>query len=148
MKRHPSLVPLSREHHGALILARLLQVNTPPYKGLPGDTEGKASYALKFYNNELIAHFDKEEKVFKLLYSANDHIADLIKIVVQEHVQLHRLFDNLRFDNSTEMIQQLDTIGKVLEAHIRREERELFPAIEETFCEVTITEINRILSSH
>jgi hypothetical protein len=35
MKRHEALIPLSRDHHGTLILARLLRSDAPPYKGLP-----------------------------------------------------------------------------------------------------------------
>ncbi|MEO7264876.1 MAG: hypothetical protein ABIW38_08185, partial [Ferruginibacter sp.] len=67
MKRHPSLISLSREHHGALILARLLQKNAPAYKGLPSDSNGKAVYALQFYKDELIQHFLQEEKVLALV---------------------------------------------------------------------------------
>ena len=43
MIRHSSIVSLSREHHGALILARLLQKDAPPYKNLPKDLKGKAN---------------------------------------------------------------------------------------------------------
>ena len=53
MKRHPALIPLSREHHGALILARLIQKDAPPYKGLPLEINGKAVYAQEFYKNIL-----------------------------------------------------------------------------------------------
>ena len=41
MKRHPTLAHLSREHQGALILAKLLQEDAPDYKGLPTDKNGK-----------------------------------------------------------------------------------------------------------
>ena len=71
MKRHPSLAHLSREHHGALILARLLQNNAPAYKSLPTDTAGKAVYALNFYEKELVKHFEAEEKAFTLVTGNN-----------------------------------------------------------------------------
>ena len=43
MKRHEALAPLSREHHGTLILAQLLKKGAPVYKGLPDTDTGKAS---------------------------------------------------------------------------------------------------------
>jgi hypothetical protein len=79
MKRHPSLAHLSREHHGALILARLLQKNAPAYKDLPVDTEGKATYALKFYKEELVRHFEEEESVLKMVIGINGALDLLVQ---------------------------------------------------------------------
>ncbi len=65
MKRHPALVPLSREHQKGLLLAQLIKKNAPDYNGLPNDLIGKMNYAKEVYNNELVQHFkDEEELVF------------------------------------------------------------------------------------
>ncbi|MEP7110958.1 MAG: hypothetical protein ABI760_23385 [Ferruginibacter sp.] len=95
MKRHPSLALLSREHHGALILARLLQKNAPVYKELPTDTDGKASYALQFYKKELIRHFDEEEKALRFVIGIKPALDLLVRTIFREHQELHALFKSI-----------------------------------------------------
>lgn len=146
MKRHPSLAHLSREHHGALILARLLQNNAPAYKGLPSDAEGKAVYAIKFYNEELIKHFEDEEKILQLVKGNNAPLDLLVKIIFNEHQEFHVSFKSI--NNHPNIAVHLDELGKALEIHIRKEERELFPLIQETCSEELMTAIDKSLSSH
>lgn len=128
MKRHPSLAHFSREHHGALILARLLQKDAPPYKSLPVDIDGKVKYALKFYREDLIKHFDEEEKAFTLAKEQDATLDLMIRVIIEEHRQLHDIFAS--FANGPVTPDMLDDLGKTLEAHIRKEERQLFPLIE------------------
>jgi hypothetical protein len=85
MKRHPSLAHLSREHHGALLLARLLQKDAPAYTGMPTDTTGKAAYASKFYNDELIQHFSSEEAALKIVTGIDGTLDELIATIFKEH---------------------------------------------------------------
>lgn len=146
MKRHPALTPLSREHHGALILARLLQKNAPIYKGLPSDTDGKAEYALKFYSEDLIKHFEDEEKALKLVNGINSELDLLVETIFSEHQELHLLFQSI--NNHPDKAVHLDELGKKLETHIRKEERELFPLIQENCNEELMTAIDKSLSSH
>ena len=144
MKRHPSLAHLSREHHGALILARLLQNNAPVYKGLPTDTEGKANYAITCYKEELIKHFEEEEKVLQLTRGIHAPLDLLVQTIFDEHQQLHRLFKSINTQQNVAFL--LDELGKALEIHIRKEERQLFPLIEETCSEEVMADIDKLLS--
>ena len=146
MKRHPSLAHLSREHHGALILARLLQKNAPAYNGLPADTAGKAIYALKFYNDELIKHFEEEEKILHLATGINGPLDLLIQTIFREHQELHAAFKLVA--NQTDLSAHLDELGKALEIHIRKEERQLFPLIEQSCGVELLAAIDASLSSH
>ena len=145
MKRHPALAHLSREHHGALILARLLQKNAPAYKGLPTDTRGKADYALKFYKDELVKHFEAEEKVLNLVTGINESLDSFAGTIFREHRQLHELFSLIagRSDDP----EHLDELGRLLELHIRKEEREVFPVIEQSCNETLMRTIDATLSS-
>lgn len=145
MKRHPSLAHLSREHHGALILARLLQKNAPAYNGLPADTAGKAIYALKFYNDELIKHFEEEEKILHLATGINGPLDLLIQTIFREHQELHAAFKLIA--NHPDLSAHLDELGKALEIHIRKEERQLFPLIEQFCGEELLAAIDASLSS-
>lgn len=144
MKRHPALIPISREHHDSLILARLLQKDAPPYKGLPLDVEGKAVYALDFYKNKLISHFIAEEKILPLVKGLNLEIDVLISEILEEHNRFRSSFNAINKQNI--MADHLDKLGKDLELHIRKEERQLFPLIQENCSEQVLNTIERILS--
>lgn len=130
MKRHESLIPLSREHHSALILARLLQTDAPPYKGLPAEPRGKAQYALNFYHDELIEHFIQEERIVPLVKHVNPELDAMLQTMVEEHAVLHQLFGQV--STATNLPGHLDTLGKTLEKHVRKEEREIFPLIQQS----------------
>ncbi len=144
MKRHAALIPLSREHHDGLILARLLQKNAPSYKGLPTDSSGKAQYAIKFYHDELIEHFELEEKMLPLVRNLDPHLDELLNGMVDEHRVLHLLFRDLT--HHADLASQLDILGKTLEDHIRKEERELFPLIQDSVGTETLNKLQHLLS--
>jgi TPP-dependent pyruvate/acetoin dehydrogenase alpha subunit len=68
MKRDPSLVPLSHDHHHALVQARRLREGAEP--GAPSRRAAVASF-LHFFSEETIRHFcEEEERLFPALVSA------------------------------------------------------------------------------
>ena len=129
MKRHEALAPLSREHHSALILAQVMKKGAPAYKGMPTDTEGKVSYAVDFYKTHLVEHFHKEEMILEKVKHVDETIAELTKEIIAEHEDLRKDFTML--ETAEDKIAALDTTGNLLEAHVRKEERVLFPLIQE-----------------
>jgi iron-sulfur cluster repair protein YtfE (RIC family) len=129
MKRHTSLAPISREHHTALLLAQLLKKDAPPYKDMPETPREKSAYALQFFRNNLQAHFSKEEKMLTGLRQYHTAIAALALEVQKEHVELTELFNKL--DMAENLAAAMDAAGRALEKHIRKEERVLFPLIQE-----------------
>ncbi len=142
MKRHDSLAPLSREHHAALILARLLQKGAPVFKGLPADIAGKAAYARQFYRDELIPHFMAEENMVLLNIKGTSHQLDtLAEDIIREHKLLKLLFEMM--PGADHLEDHLDSLGFALEKHIRKEERELFPLIQSTCSESILDAIKR-----
>jgi len=146
MKRHPALAHLSRDHHGALLLARLLQKDAPAYTGMPTDIAGKAAYALKFYNDELIKHFASEEAALKIVTGINATLDGLIATIFREHQDLHVSFQSI--GDHPYLQTHLDELGKALENHVRKEERELFPLIETVSNDKLLETINQLLSPH
>lgn len=144
MKRHPSLAPLSRQHHPALILSQLLKKNAPAYKGMPVDTEGKMLYATQFYQSDLVPHFADEEKVFEKLANISPLLDAAMQETIGEHVLLHQLFNGM--PGQTDAETYLDVLGHTLEKHIRKEDRELFPMIEQLVDEATMISIDQLLN--
>jgi hypothetical protein len=145
MKSHESLIPLSRDHHGALILARLIQKGAPAYNGLPMDIAGKMAYAVKFYEQELISHFLLEENgLIGKIKGINKKIDVLSDEILYEHKELRLLFELLSVSEKPE--EHLDILGYALEKHIRKEEREWFPLIQEHCSETLLAEVAGLLT--
>ena len=136
MKRYDSLAPLSRDHHPALILARLLRKDAPAYKGLPTQVNEKTVYAIQFYTGELCSHFEKEESLLEKCRHVNQQVDILIKEIFEEHKVLSKAF--LSLTDQTNQDETNDQLGKLLEAHIRKEERVLFPLLQEYFSDEEI----------
>ena len=123
MKRSPVLQPLSREHHTALTLAKACE-----RAAQLRDEElvvKTCQRAIRAYADELEPHFQIEEQsLLPLLRSAE--MQPLVQRTLADHQQLRALLDGLRQNN----IEALDSFGKCMSAHVRFEERELFPAVE------------------
>ena len=126
MKRHPALIPLSRDHHGSLILARLLQKNAPAYKGLPTDLAGKRKYAVDLFLADIRPHFEKEERLFDAVFH-HEQLQPLIDELRNEHLEISSMFERIMGPVD---LEDLDRLGTLLERHIRKEDRQLFQLME------------------
>ena len=139
MKRHSALIPLSKEHHDSLILAQVLKKDAPAYKGLPTDPAAKSEFAQKKFKDYISMHFDKEEAVLHKLRDCHNEIQKLGDEIIREHQQLKAAFLSLRQSQNLET--DLDKLGHALEEHIRKEERILFPLIQDYVPEEMLTRI-------
>ena len=141
MKRHESLVPLSRFHKRVLFLALLVKKNSPSIKGYPTTTKGKRNYALSFYEKELKAHFQfEEEKLLPNVRGKNAALDNLADEIVREHVYFKDLFSDLRIGNDPENV--LHDLGEALEKHIRKEERQFFQLIQESLSKQELDQLS------
>ncbi len=121
MKRSAALQPLSREHHTALKLAKACE-----RAALAGDEIALACRnALQAYADELAAHFLCEEQTLLPLLTGTPE-QSLADRTVSEHRQLQALLEGLRRNDA----DALQRFGVCLAAHVRFEERMLFPALE------------------
>lgn len=146
MKRHSALYQLSHDHHQGLILAQQLKKGAPRYKGMPSTLDGKKEYAISFYNAELVKHFKDEEKIlFPSVLKRDDEVDSLVEEIVSEHRKIESLISDLRGNNNVANI--MDELGRLLENHIRKEERVLFPKIQEILSEEEIVIIGKRLTS-
>jgi hemoglobin len=144
MKRHPSLISLSHDHHHALLLAQLLKRDAPAYKGLPSDVEGKINYAAEKFKQDIAEHFEEEESIISKTIGVSPELDTLSTEILNEHVQLRILFTSLSKDTT---VDELDFLGKTLEAHIRKEERQWFPLLQQTCSEEMLKEIQQLISN-
>lgn len=147
MKRHPALVPLSHDHHHALVEARRLRRTSDAAE----DERRKAVAAfLRFYSMETLRHFrEEEEKLFPALVGHDGAADDLLVQALLEHQRIHALVGRLEQDmmagaaNGSSMRE----LGELLEAHVRLEERRLFPLIQEVVQDETLSGLE-LAASH
>ncbi len=144
MKRHKSLQSLSQEHHHGLMLAQLIKSGSPEYKGLPNTVEGKVQHTIKFFEENLVPHFNKEEKIlFTISKNKNAEIDRLINELIFQHKAIYSLVDKLRKSSEPEI--ELNELGMLLESHIRKEERELFQGIQNVLSESEMEKLEKDL---
>ena len=121
MKRHPELLQLSREHYGALKLAR--DARRGAGSGEPGAVAALAQRVVQVFPAELDPHFRVEERsILVLLAQAGQH--DLVTRTLADHAELRRLAKALATPDADTLLR----FAELLAAHVRFEEREVFAA--------------------
>lgn len=123
MKHHPELLQLSREHHAALKLA--LHARRAAESGDPNGIAEMAQRVASFFSGELDRHFHAEEQGV-LVFLKRSGKDDLARRILAEHDELRRLIGALSHPEAAILLSFAD----LLAAHVRFEERELFPLAE------------------
>lgn len=124
MKRSPQLIPLSREHHTALSLARRL-TETARSTDRATLADGVRHLGEKFAA-ELDPHFAEEERwLLPALSAAGEN--SLTERTAAEHARMRALVVELMHEPSSAGLAEF---AALLHDHVRFEERELFPAFE------------------
>jgi hemerythrin-like domain-containing protein len=122
VKRAEALQPLSREHHQALHMAKRLR-DQPPEEVVDDFT--------LFWKDQGIEHFRLEEEVLVPASGLpDDH--EMVRRLMREHREITAMAEAVGPGSKNESIRLL---GEALTAHVRFEERELFPLIESTLDE-------------
>lgn len=134
MKRNKNLQPLSRQHHNALMAVLLLR------KGVQKNVDANVmkDFILSVWNDELKTHFTDEEE-WMIPNAENEELHMMYKQVLNEHQQLRAFIRQFEMNIST--IEIIEQFYKLLDHHIRFEERIFFPAIEKHF---TTTQLETI----
>lgn len=120
MKRRAALLKLSRDHHTALVLTlRISQAN--------GEAEVSSLMESlpRLFQHELDPHFRVEEEVLLPRLEKAGEIA-LVRQTFEDHKELRNLVARIALGD----LAILKTFGAKLNAHVRFEERELFPRAE------------------
>ena len=143
MKRTPELRSLSEDHHHGLVQARRLR--RAAEAGEADSAEAIAKGFLDFWQKDTAVHFRKEEEA--LLPVMARYGGDLTRKPLAEMIEDHARIRALVMQLSDEAIggnvrlETLHDVGERLEAHIRLEERVVFPLIEESLSEDALTEL-------
>lgn len=143
MKRSGYLEPLSHDHHNGLVVAARLE------RALRDGTRQDllADYVGLFWRVHLDRHFGEEEAWLLPLLNDSESVRGLGARMVDEHRRIRGLVAALADEagGAPDFSEPLAEFAQLLKAHIRFEERELFPAIEEHAPDEVLAEVARHL---
>ena len=139
MKRDEQLQPLSHQHHNGLMAALLLK------KGVDkkADPAVMNDFIVSVWNNELRNHFIKEEVYLHPHVLQIPSLMDKYELMKKEHHQIRHVVDAIRSGNSA--VEHITEFYTLLEKHIRFEERDLFPFIQENIQPEQLSELGKNL---
>lgn len=135
MRRHPALVPLSREHNTALVLVLRIGREVPSADGAAiGDIYGTL---ISFWARGLLPHFRAEGEC--LLARLVRHVSpedEMVTRLHRDHLGIEALVADMRDNADVEWRRRLllDFAARLRE-HVRWEEDVLFQATQEALSE-------------
>jgi len=143
-KRHPSLIPLSHDHHHGLVLAFRLREGLPRNRKPSDSPHEQAEATVHFFHDNLVAHFQAEEEVlFPAIHICTPEATPQLDTLIAEHAVMRSMVARLAHitPEDSSLSGRLKSFGDVLERHIRSEERELFPLYEANISEAEATRL-------
>jgi len=139
LTRHPSLQPLSRHHHHALVLAQRLIKQSQPMDVLKADLQ-------TFWDNGGRLHFREEEEYLLPEYAKYRCIeVPAIQEMLLEHVRIRSLASEIAAGAGKDKLLML---GELLRNHVRKEERVIFPMMEEGIPDEQLRKLEPWFSEH
>ena len=139
LKRHETLKPLSRHHMIALHLAlKLSRAGTDKSRLTVEEIKQELQ---EFWNPNGQEHFREEEEILLTAFAQHASIdRDEIKEMLLEHVKIRALIATiLKMDEID--VTVMHQLGTLLEMHVRKEERVIFPMIEKALPEDVLEEL-------
>jgi len=121
MKRDANIAPLSRDHHHSLLFC--WKIRRGMAKGV--DLERIRLYIIYFYKTHLEKHFLEEEA---LLFRVIDD--PLCLRALAEHRRIRDLVTAIE-GSDTRQAEYYGGLADLVEVHVRFEERQLFPFLEQ-----------------
>lgn len=139
MKRDANLVPLSRQHFRALVLCMRIHRKRAERSVLQREM-------LELYADDVRFHFQAEENFLFPAARRIAAVAPLVRELRAEHTKLRRAFASAR--RCALKSAELTRFADLLEAHIRKEERQLFEACQRQMSEKELSAIGGSMQKH
>ncbi len=135
MPRHSSLIALSHDHHEALLIALRLKKGGPASQHdhlWPTDLKKQVHSLKLFFEQELLPHFTLEEEILFPIAATLNELQGAVTDLLSQHQKMREMIREINEYHDEELLKKiLPEFGLILESHVRTEERELFPKLEE-----------------
>ena len=145
LRRDPALVPLSQDHHHALVQSLRLREGA---QGAPGDAPAVARAFLDHWRTAMLGHFADEEEVLCPPLEATD--PEGVARLRSEHAELRELVAGLAagLDAGEDPRERMAEIGWLVHDHVRFEERALFESAQARLSAAQLADVGRALEQH
>jgi hypothetical protein len=123
LKRNENIIPLSKDHHTTLLFCWKLTQGVR----LESDPDVMKRYVSYFWKDHMEPHFREEEEIL---------FAPLVDQMVQKAIAEHHLIkeqvEKVLKTSGEELYPALASLSEMVDAHVRYEERQLFPHLEQS----------------
>ena len=139
MKRHIHLQTLSRQHHNGLLIALLVK------KGINKNAPLSviSDFIRYAWQQDLQEHFQLEEDILLPVLKNKPFDTALTKRLLDEHIEIRNIIDRLQAPGA--VMNDVETFYRLLEQHIRFEERVYFPEAEKVLSELELQQVGDLL---
>lgn len=145
-RRHDALHPLTHHHHHALVAA--LKLKRAGTKDSDLTIEEVKNELRSFWESGGQEHFREEEEILLPVYARYASLdRPEIPEMLLEHVQIRAMVQEI-LEKGTDLVGQMNQLGKLLEAHVRKEERVIFPTIEDALPEEQLQKLKPYLHTN
>ena len=137
IKRNENIAKLSRDHHASLMFCWKLRQGIKQHIS----TERVVSYIKYFLDNHMALHFKEEEDI--LFQPLQD---DKVHKAISDHVEILKLANTVLVSGKKDLSAKLSQLADLVDAHVRYEERILFPHLEQNLTDNQLENIGRAIS--
>lgn len=117
--------------------------------GWPSTPRDRAHFVAGFYDEHLKTHFAaEEESLFPLV---NRHIPEgrpLVAELIAEHRTIEQFIEEFSRAVNDLVTTRLEEFSTILEGHIRKEERRLFPLFEDNASPKVLAQTEKMILDH
>lgn len=139
IKRSGYLLQLSKDHHFTLLFCWKIRQGLK----LGVDAERMKKYVAHFREHDMEPHFSEEEQILFAPLNTGE-----VQKAISEHQNIRQLTSRVLQLNGTDALEQLEALANMVDAHIRYEERELFPYLEKNLSPDQLQAIGHELQKH
>ena len=132
MRRSEHIIELSRDHHVGLLFCWKIRQGINKQISI----DRMVAYVDYFWHQNLKIHFEEEENCLFVLEGDAK-----IQKAIDEHIAIEKQINNIL--NDAVSIESLNTLADSVDQHIRYEERDLFPYLEQTIPPTTLENIGK-----
>lgn len=136
IKRNKNIVKISQEHHGSLLFCWKIRA------GLKKEIHPQRlkDYVAYFSREHMLPHFAEEERT--LFMPVRD---EMVNRALDEHIQILQLVQQVNDLSGNDVLPVLKTLADTVDDHVRYEERELFPYLEEVLTDEQLEQIGKLI---
>lgn len=140
IRRNENIVKLSQDHHASLMFCWKIRQGVKQHVATPK----MVKYIQYFLSQHFKPHFQEEEEIL-FAPLQND---EKVQHALSEHVLILETVNEILSSDKVSQQEELSGLADIVDAHVRYEERILFPYLEKELSEEQLQKIGEQISDH